>query len=117
MLLTTAVIGSLLLAKAASIPTPLNISSARRAVANPGNHEDFEGFLTTIDAQSGVPAMHAALMPNGKVIFLDKIEDYTQLKLANGQYAYSAEFDPTTGEVVPLSYKSKLAYPLLAQLD
>lgn len=42
--------------------------------------------------QSGVPAMHAGLMPNGRVVFLDKVEDYTQIKLANGQFAYSAEY-------------------------
>lgn len=55
--------------------------------------------------ESGVPAMHAALMPNGRVVFLDKIEDYTQLKLDSGYYAYSSEYDPKTNEVVPLAYK------------
>ena len=55
---------------------------------------------------SGVPAMHAGLMPNGKVVFLDKVENYTQLKLPNGQYAYSSEYDPVTKKVVPLSYKT-----------
>lgn len=50
--------------------------------------------------------MHAALMPNGKVVFLDKIEDYTQFKLPNGQFAYSAEYDPTTNEAVPIAYKT-----------
>lgn len=49
--------------------------------------------------------MHAALMPNGRVVFLDKIEDYTQLKLDSGYYAYSSEYDPKTNEVVPLAYK------------
>jgi hypothetical protein len=39
--------------------------------------------------QSGVPAMHAALMPNGRVVFLDKIENYTQVNLTTGGYAYS----------------------------
>ncbi|KAL8630754.1 hypothetical protein Q9189_003514 [Teloschistes chrysophthalmus] len=56
--------------------------------------------------QAGVPAMHAGLLPNGKVVFLDKVENYTQLKLPNGQYAYSAEYDPNTRAVVPLSYKT-----------
>lgn len=56
--------------------------------------------------QSGVPAMHAALMPNGRVVFLDKIEDYTQLNLTAGGYAYSSEYDPVTNEVVPLAYQS-----------
>ena len=49
--------------------------------------------------------MHAALMQNGRVIFLDKIENYTELTLPNGQYAYSAEYDPATNKVIPLSYK------------
>ena len=50
--------------------------------------------------------MHAALMQNGRVMFLDKVEDYTQLKLANGRYAFSSEFDPATSIAVPLSYKT-----------
>lgn len=56
--------------------------------------------------RSGVPAMHAGLMPNGKVVFLDKVENYTELKLANGQYAYSSEFDPATKKLTPLAYKT-----------
>ncbi|KAI4252101.1 MAG: hypothetical protein L6R42_008110 [Xanthoria sp. 1 TBL-2021] len=56
--------------------------------------------------QAGVPAMHAGLMPNGRVVFLDKVEDSTQLKLPNGQFAYSAEYDPATNKVLPLSYKT-----------
>ncbi|OQN95738.1 hypothetical protein B0A48_18278 [Cryoendolithus antarcticus] len=59
--------------------------------ANPGNSD--------IVGQSDVPAMHAALMPNGRVVFLDKVEDYTQLKLDNGQFAYSSEYDPVTNQV------------------
>lgn len=55
--------------------------------------------------QAGVPAMHAGLMPNGRVVFLDKVEDYTQLRLPNGQFAYSAEYDPRTNTRVPLSYR------------
>ena len=50
--------------------------------------------------------MHAALMPNGRVVFLDKVENYTQLKLGDGYYAYSAEYDPATNAVVPLAYKT-----------
>ena len=50
--------------------------------------------------------MHAGLMPNGRVIFLDKVENYTQIKLPNGQYAYSAEYDPTTNTAVGLAYKT-----------
>lgn len=52
---------------------------------------------------SGVPAMHAALMPDGKVMFLDKVESYTELKLSNGQYAYSSIYDPSTKSIYPLS--------------
>lgn len=48
--------------------------------------------------------MHAGLMPNGRVIFLDKVENYTQIKLPNGQYAYSAEYDPETNKAVGLQY-------------
>ncbi|KAL8966400.1 MAG: hypothetical protein Q9183_003390 [Haloplaca sp. 2 TL-2023] len=50
--------------------------------------------------------MHAGLMPNGRVVFLDKVEKFTQLKLPNGQWAYSAEYDPVTRNVVPLAYKT-----------
>jgi hypothetical protein len=56
--------------------------------------------------QSGVPAMHAALMPNGRVVFLDKIENYTQVNLTTGGYAYSSEYDPVTNEAVPLAVQS-----------
>lgn len=54
---------------------------------------------------SGVPAMHAGLLPNGRVFFLDKVEDYTELRLPNGQYAYSSEYDPDTNTLIPLAYK------------
>lgn len=59
-----------------------------------------------IKGRSGVPAMHAGLMPNGKVVFLDKVENYTELKLGNGQFAYSSEYDPATQKLVPLAYKT-----------
>jgi hypothetical protein len=59
-----------------------------------------------IKGRSGVPAMHAALMPNGKVVFLDKVENYTELRLPNGQYAYSSEYDPNTQKLAPLAYKT-----------
>ncbi|KAI9800722.1 MAG: hypothetical protein M1833_003138 [Piccolia ochrophora] len=55
---------------------------------------------------SGVPAMHAGLLPNGKVVFLDKVEDFTKLKLPNNQFAYSSEYDPETKKAVPLAYKT-----------
>ncbi len=48
--------------------------------------------------------MHAGLMPNGRVVFLDKVENYTQIKLPDGQYAYSAEYDPETNKAVGLQY-------------
>jgi hypothetical protein len=59
-----------------------------------------------IVGRSGVPAMHAGLMQNGRVFFLDKIENYTEIKLSDGQYAYSSEYDPATNKVVGLSYKT-----------
>lgn len=49
--------------------------------------------------------MHAGLLQNGRVVFLDKVEDYSQIKLPNGQFAYSAEYDPATNNVVGLAYK------------
>lgn len=49
--------------------------------------------------------MMAILMPNGKVVFADKIENYTELILPNGQFAYSSEYDPVTNDVVALEYK------------
>jgi hypothetical protein len=55
--------------------------------------------------QSGVPAMAAVLLQNGRVVFLDKVANYTQVKLDNGHYAYSAEYDPATNEVVGLELK------------
>lgn len=57
---------------------------------------------------SGVPAMHAALLPNGRVVFLDKIENNTRIELANGQIAYSAEYDPATNDRVGLAYKTNV---------
>ncbi|KAI9808602.1 MAG: hypothetical protein M1825_003752 [Sarcosagium campestre] len=47
---------------------------------------------------SGTAAMHAGLLPNGRVVFLDKVENYAPLKLANGRYAFSSEYDPKTNE-------------------
>lgn len=52
--------------------------------------------------------MHAGLLPNGRVVFLDKVEKFTQVKLANGQWAYSAEYDPATNKVVGLPYKVRI---------
>jgi hypothetical protein len=50
--------------------------------------------------------MHAGLLTNGKVAFLDKVENFTQLKLKNGQYAFSAEYDPVTNTATALAYKT-----------
>lgn len=52
---------------------------------------------------SGVPVMQAALLPNGKVLFLDKLENYTEMKLKNGRYAFSSEYDPITNQKVALA--------------
>jgi len=65
---------------------------------NPGSFD--------IIGQSGVPAMHAALMPNGRVMFLDKVENYTQITLPDGYYAYSSEYDPETNTFIGLFYKT-----------
>ena len=83
-------------ANAPSVPAP----GPSPAPANPKPGE------IKIVGQAGVPPMHAGLMPNGRVVFLDKVENYTQLKLPNGQYAYSSEYDPATAQTVPLAYKT-----------
>ena len=71
------------------------------APANPN-----PGALKIVSSRAGVPAMHAGLLQNGRVVFLDKVENYTQIKLSNGQYAYSAEYDPASNAVVGLPYKT-----------
>ena len=72
------------------------ITLAARVVQNvPGSFE--------ISGQSGVPAMHAALLQNGKVMFLDKIETWTNLELPSGHPAYSSIYDPTATALKPLS--------------
>lgn len=82
--------------KAPSQPAPA--ASPAPAALKPG--------LLEKKGRSGVPAMHAGLMQNGRVAFLDKVENYTELKLSNGQYAYASEYDPVTQKVVPLAYKT-----------
>jgi hypothetical protein len=82
--------------QAPTVPAPG--ASPAPAAAKPGS--------IALKGRSGVPAMHAGLMPNGRVVFLDKVENYTELKLPNGQYAYSSEWDPVTGDLVPLAYKT-----------
>jgi hypothetical protein len=78
------------------VPAPS--ASPASAAPEPGSFK--------VVGQSGVPAMHAALLPNGRVVFLDKAENYTQLNLSTGYYAYSSEYNPATNEVVPLAYKT-----------
>jgi hypothetical protein len=48
--------------------------------------------------------MHGGLLPNGQVFFLDKLENYTQLKTPNGYYAMSSEYNPETNIPAPLTY-------------
>ncbi|TAQ89518.1 hypothetical protein B7494_g2162 [Chlorociboria aeruginascens] len=79
---------------APAVPAPS--ATPAPANANPGAFK--------IVGDSGVPAMHAALMPNGRVFFLDKVENYTQLNTSDGYYAYSSEYDPATNQAVPLAY-------------
>jgi hypothetical protein len=81
---------------APDIPAPGPVAAPQNA--NPGSF--------VVIGQSGVPAMHMGLLPNGRVVFLDKVENYTQLKLADGYYAYSSEYDPETNTAVPLQYET-----------
>ncbi|CAO2657437.1 Nn.00g035630.m01.CDS01 [Neocucurbitaria sp. VM-36] len=83
----------------------VNAPGQAAPAASPAPAASKPGSLV-IKGRSGVPAMHAGLMPNGKVVFLDKVENYTDLKLANGQYAYSSEYDPATQKLTPLAYKT-----------
>ena len=57
-----------------------------------------------LSGSSGVPAMHAALVPpEGMVLFLDKIETWTLLKLPNDRFAYSSLYDPIKKTPQPIS--------------
>lgn len=55
---------------------------------------------------SGVPVMHAALLPNGHVVFLDKLENYTEARLQDGRYAYSTVYNPLNLELEPQAIPS-----------
>lgn len=55
---------------------------------------------------SGVPAMHAALLPDGTVMFLDKIENRSQLFLPDGRKAYSSIYDPATQSLTALEVQT-----------
>ena len=50
--------------------------------------------------------MHAALMPNNRVVFLDKLEDLTKVKLPNGRFAMSSEYDIASNNAVALGYNT-----------
>jgi hypothetical protein len=56
-----------------------------------------------IDGLSGVPVMHVALASDGSVVFLDKVENVTMAKLANGKPSYSVRYDPGTNQYSSLS--------------
>ncbi|OAG39256.1 hypothetical protein AYO21_06460 [Fonsecaea monophora] len=65
---------------------------------------DIGSSYLSVIARSGVPVMHAAVLPpSGKVLFLDKVEDYSELRLPNNRWAYSALYDPETHHLSPLS--------------
>ena len=84
--------GNCLNAPAVAVPGP----SPAPAAPNGGSFR--------VVGRSGVPAMHAGLMPNGRVFFLDKLENYTELRTPNGYFAMSSEYDPNTNTAVPLGY-------------
>ncbi len=44
-------------------------------------------------------------MENGRVVFLAKVENYTQLDLLDA-HAYSSEYDPVTNQANPLAHKT-----------
>lgn len=57
-----------------------------------------------VSGSSGVPVMHAAVLPPlGKVMFIDKVENYSELRLPNDRWAYSSLYDPETHQVTPLA--------------
>ncbi|KAK4555299.1 hypothetical protein LTR86_007596 [Recurvomyces mirabilis] len=78
------------------VPAPE--ASPAPANPNPGSFKQV--------GDSGVPAMHAALLPNGHVVFLDKVENFTNAHLPNGQLAYSTGYDPVANTFFPLAYKT-----------
>lgn len=55
---------------------------------------------------SGIPAMHATLLPDGTVMFLDKIENRSQLFLPDGRKAYSSIYDPHTHSLTALEVQT-----------
>ncbi|RKF55475.1 Aldehyde oxidase GLOX [Erysiphe neolycopersici] len=79
--------------------------AARAPIAKPAPNAVNPGSFQTI-GQAGVGAMHAGLLPNGKVFFLDKLENYSQIKTPDGHYAMSAEYDLNSNQPIPLSYST-----------
>jgi hypothetical protein len=78
------------------------VASLVAALDVPKQDESLNPF--SLVGSSGVPAMHAAVIPpDGKVVFLDKVETFTELQFPNGQWAYSAIYDPNTHHVKALS--------------
>lgn len=64
---------------------------------------DIGNSYFNVVAHSGVPAMHAAVLPpSGQLLFLDKVEDYSELRLPNDRGAYSSIYDPDTHHLTPL---------------
>ncbi|KAK9454811.1 glyoxal oxidase N-terminus-domain-containing protein [Dipodascopsis uninucleata] len=81
------------------------VEAAPSAIPAPIALGDDAGEFEII-GESGVPAMHGGLLPNGKIFFLDKVEDYTQIVLDTGYYAYSTEYDLSSNSYTGLAYKS-----------
>ena len=50
--------------------------------------------------------MHAALLQNGNVVFLDKLENYTEAELPDGRHAYSTIYNPHNHELRSLAVAS-----------
>ena len=73
-----------------SVIVPLFLAAFATAALDelPGSFE--------ISGDSGVPVMHAALLSNGKVAFIDKIEDRVKILQPNGSAAYTCVYDPAT---------------------
>lgn len=78
-------------------------------IASLATSTDSHGVLPgkfELAGRSGVPVMHAALLPTGKVVFLDKLENYTEVRLPSNRYAYSTIYDPENYRLHPLVLSS-----------
>lgn len=102
---------SLPLLLSSSICAPAHLQSHSQTLLQTAIHTPFIILAMDINysyfnvvAHSGVPAMHAAVLPpTGQVVFLDKVEDYSELRLPNDHWAYSSMYDPDTQQLTPLS--------------